>query len=50
MPLRGAPDLGIDLGTSNTAVYVRSRGIVISEPTLVAVDRADKKTVRAVGD
>ena len=50
MPLRGAPDIGIDLGTSNTAVYVRGRGIVIQEPTLVAVERADKKTVRAVGD
>ena len=45
-----APDIGIDLGTSNTSVYVRGRGIVISEPTLVAVDRDDRHTVRAVGD
>ena len=43
-----APDIGIDLGTANTFVYVRGRGIVISEPTLVAVEREDKHTVRAV--
>ncbi len=49
MPLT-APDIGIDLGTSNTSVYVRGRGIVISEPTLVAVERDHKQTVRAVGD
>ena len=49
MPI-SAPDIGIDLGTSMTSLYVRSRGIVVSEPTIVAVDREDKKTVRAVGD
>ena len=41
-----APDIGIDLGTSNTSVYVRGRGIVISEPTLVAVDRDDRHCPR----
>ena len=45
-----APDLGIDLGTSNTSVYVSGRGIVISEPTVVVVERESKRTVRAVGD
>ncbi len=45
-----APDIGIDLGTSNTSVYVRGRGIVVSEPTLVAVERENKQTVRGVGD
>ena len=30
-----APDIGIDLGTENINVYVRGRGIVISEPSLV---------------
>lgn len=45
-----APDIGIDLGTSNTAVYVRGRGIVVSEPTLVVVERNSRHTVRAVGD
>ena len=45
-----APDIGIDLGTSNTVVYVRGRGIVISEPTMVVVDSGNKRSVRAVGD
>lgn len=45
-----APDLGIDLGTSNTVVYVRGRGIVISEPTMVVIDSNNKRSVRAVGD
>ena len=45
-----APDIGIDLGTSNTMVYVRGRGIVISEPTLVVAEGHGKKSVRAVGD
>ncbi len=49
MPLT-APDIGIDLGTSNTAVYVSGRGIVISEPTTVVVERESRHTVRAVGD
>lgn len=33
-----AQDIGIDLGTANTLVYVRSKGIVIREPSVVAVD------------
>ena len=32
-----AHDLGVDLGTSNTLVYVRHKGIVINEPTIVVV-------------
>lgn len=32
-------DLGIDLGTSNTVVYVKDRGIVINEPSIVAINR-----------
>ena len=43
-----APDIGIDLGTENINVYVRGRGIVISEPSLVVLDRENKHTVRAV--
>ncbi len=31
-------DIGIDLGTANTLVYVRGRGIVLAEPSVVAVD------------
>ena len=45
-----APEIGIDLGTSNTVVYVRGRGIVISEPTMVVIDSGNKRNVRAVGD
>ena len=32
-------DIGIDLGTANTLVYVRDRGIVINEPSVVAVNQ-----------
>ena len=35
-------DLGIDLGTANTLVYVRGKGIVISEPSVVAIDTKGK--------
>ena len=38
-------DLGIDLGTANTLVYVRGKGIVISERSVVAVDTRTKRVV-----
>jgi rod shape-determining protein MreB len=41
-------DLAIDLGTSNTLVYVRGRGIVVNEPSIVAINRLNN-TVEAVG-
>jgi rod shape-determining protein MreB len=41
-------DIGIDLGTANTLVYVRGRGIVIDEPSVVAVNRKTGQVV-AVG-
>lgn len=41
--------IGIDLGTTNTLVYIPKRGIVIDEPSVVAVSVLDKK-VMAVGD
>ncbi len=41
-------DLGIDLGTANTLVHVRGKGIVISEPSVVAIDLRTKR-VHAVG-
>jgi rod shape-determining protein MreB len=41
-------DLGIDLGTANTLVHVRGKGIVISEPSVVAIDKRTK-SVKAVG-
>lgn len=41
-------DIGIDLGTANTIVYLRGKGIVISEPSVVAIDKKTKR-VLAVG-
>src|SRR4051794_36653013 len=41
-------DIGIDLGTANTLVHVRDRGIVISEPSVVAIDQRTKR-VLAIG-
>ena len=41
-------DVGIDLGTMNTLVYVKDRGIVLDEPSVVAIN-ADTNKVRAVG-
>jgi rod shape-determining protein MreB and related proteins len=41
-------DLAIDLGTANTLVYARGKGIVVSEPSIVAVNRVTGK-VEAVG-
>ncbi len=41
-------DVGIDLGTANTLVFVRGQGIVLNEPSVVAVERANGK-VLAVG-
>ena len=41
-------DIAIDLGTANTLVYVRGQGIVLNEPSVVAIDMRDGKPV-AVG-
>src|SRR5439155_19713093 len=41
-------DIGIDLGTANTLVHVRDRGIVMSEPSVVAIDARTKRVI-AVG-
>ena len=44
-------DMAIDLGTANTLVYVKGRGIVLNEPSVVAIaDVKGKKHVLAVGD
>jgi rod shape-determining protein MreB len=42
-------DIGIDLGTANTLVYVKDRGIVLREPSVVAVESGSNR-VLAVGD
>lgn len=36
-------DIGVDLGTANTLVYVKGEGVVLSEPSVVAVDRETKQ-------
>jgi rod shape-determining protein MreB len=36
----GGRDMAVDLGTANTLVYVRGRGIVLSEPSVVAIDQS----------
>lgn len=42
-------DIGIDLGTANSLVYVKDRGIVLNEPSVVAIEEGSKR-VLAVGD
>jgi rod shape-determining protein MreB len=46
-------DLAIDLGTANTVIYVRHRGIVLNEPSVVSIRHEGgpqgKKTIQAVG-
>ncbi|MBL8287501.1 MAG: rod shape-determining protein, partial [Rubrivivax sp.] len=46
-------DLAIDLGTANTLIYVRGKGIVLDEPSVVAIRHEGgpngKKTIQAVG-
>ena len=44
----GGRDMAVDLGTANTLVYVRGRGIVLSEPSVVAIDSRNGE-VHAVG-
>jgi rod shape-determining protein MreB len=46
--VRPVGDMAIDLGTANTVVYVRGRGIVLSEPSVVAIDQQTNE-VHAVG-
>ncbi len=44
-------DMAIDLGTANTLVYIRGKGIVLNEPSVVAYHNKDgKKQVLAVGE
>ncbi|MGI6364353.1 MAG: rod shape-determining protein [Bacillota bacterium] len=44
-------DIGIDLGTANTFVYVKGKGIVVREPSVVAIQKTkDKDIILAVGE
>ncbi len=42
-------DMGIDLGTANTLIYVSGKGIVLQEPSVIAINQKDK-TALAVGE
>lgn len=42
-------DIGIDLGTANTLIYLKGRGIIIDEPTVIAVNNKTGKTL-AIGE
>src|SRR3989344_2253552 len=46
---RFSKDIGIDLGTANTLVYVRGKGIVINEPSVVAINTKTKQ-ILAIGN
>jgi len=45
----GGKDFGIDLGTANTLVYEKGKGIIVREPSVVS-QRTDTKTIEAVGN
>lgn len=42
-------DLGIDLGTASILVYVKGKGVVLKEPSVVAFDR-DTNMIKAIGE
>ena len=42
-------DIGVDLGTANVLVYVKGKGILLREPSVVAIDR-DTNTILAIGE
>ncbi|MBP5282504.1 MAG: rod shape-determining protein, partial [Lachnospiraceae bacterium] len=42
-------DIGIDLGTASILVYIRGKGVVLKEPSVVAMDR-DTNKIKAIGE
>ncbi|MBU2341059.1 MAG: rod shape-determining protein, partial [Alphaproteobacteria bacterium] len=47
----GSQNMAIDLGTANTLVYVEGQGIVLNEPSVVAIETINgTKRVKAVGE
>ncbi len=48
MHFRFASDVAIDLGTANTLIYIRGKGVTLSEPSIVAINRTSRKVI-AVG-
>jgi rod shape-determining protein MreB len=49
LPAYGRRDMAVDLGTANTVVYVRHEGIILFEPSVIAIDETNGR-VQAVGD
>lgn len=45
----GSPDIGIDLGTASILVYIKDKGVVLKEPSVVAFDR-DTNKIKAIGE
>ena len=45
-----SPDIAVDIGTNNTRVYVKDKGIVVNEPSVVIVRSDDPKRIIAIGD
>ena len=43
-------DLGVDLGTANVLIYADQRGIVLREPSMVAIDRNTSKILKVGAD
>ena len=43
-------DIGIDLGTANTLVSLRDRGIVLREPSVVAIEKKTNRTIATGND
>ena len=43
--LFGGNDIAIDLGTANTLIYVKGVGVVVDEPTLLAINKSDKSII-----
>jgi len=42
-------DIGIDLGTASVLVFIKGKGVVLKEPSVVALDR-DTKEIKAIGE
>lgn len=48
--MRFGADIGIDLGTANTRLFIRGKGVVLREPTVLAVDRPASRVLKAGGE
>ncbi|HPA59624.1 MAG TPA: rod shape-determining protein, partial [Synergistales bacterium] len=41
-------DIGIDLGTANIVVYVKGKGVVIDEPSIIAYRKANRRSAKEI--